>query len=43
MQAMRAKMNAMRKAGAGAAVDAAPIGANDEGGGVAQPRRAPQQ
>jgi hypothetical protein len=46
---MRAEMNAMRQAGADAAVDAAtiggdaPIGANDEGGGVAQPRGAPQQ
>jgi hypothetical protein len=42
-------MNAMRQAGAGAAVGAtpiggdAPIGANDGGGGVAQPRGAPQQ
>jgi hypothetical protein len=42
-------MNAMRQAGAGAAVGAAPIGgdalivANDEGGGVAQSRGAPQQ
>jgi hypothetical protein len=42
-------MNAMRQAGAGAAVGAAPTGgevpisANDEGGGVAQPRGAPQQ
>jgi hypothetical protein len=42
-------MNAMCQAGAGAAVGAAPtdgeapISANDEGGGVAQPRGAPQQ
>jgi hypothetical protein len=49
MQAMRAEMNAMRQAGVGAAVGAAPIGgdgpigANDEGGGVAEPRGAPQQ
>jgi hypothetical protein len=49
MQAMRAEMNAMRQAGAGAAVGAAstggdaPISANDEGGGVAQPRGVPQQ
>jgi hypothetical protein len=49
MQAMQAEMNAMHQAGAGAAVGAAPIGgdapigANDEGGGVAQPRGAPQQ
>jgi hypothetical protein len=49
MQSMRAEMNAMRQAGAGAAVGAAPTGgeapisANDEGGGVAQPRGAPQQ
>jgi hypothetical protein len=41
MQSMRAKMNAIRQAGAGAAVGAAPTGgealisANDEGGGVA--------
>jgi hypothetical protein len=41
MQAMRAEMNAMRQAGAGVVVGAAPIGgdapigANDEGGGVA--------
>jgi hypothetical protein len=41
-------MNAVRQAGAGATVGAAPtggdapIGANDEGGGVAQPRGAPQ-
>ena len=48
MQAMRAEMNAMRQAGVGAAVGAAPTGgdapisANDEGGGVAQPRGAPQ-
>jgi hypothetical protein len=41
-------MNAMHQAGAGATVGAAPtggdapIGANDEGGGVAQPRGAPQ-
>jgi hypothetical protein len=46
---MRAEMNAMRQAGAGATVGAAPtggdapIGVNDEGGGVAQPRGAPQQ
>jgi hypothetical protein len=49
MQAMRAKMNAMRQTGASAAVDAAPIGGdapigvNDEGGGATQPRGAPQQ
>jgi hypothetical protein len=49
MQAMRAEMNAMRQAGASAAVGVAPIGghapisANDEGGGVAQPRGVPQQ
>jgi hypothetical protein len=49
MQSMWAEMNAMRQAGAGAAVGAAPTGgeapisANDEGGGVAQPRGAPQQ
>jgi hypothetical protein len=49
IQLMRAEMNAMRQAGAGAAVGAAPTGedapisANDEGGGVAQPRGAPQQ
>jgi hypothetical protein len=49
MQAMRAEMNAMRQAGAGATVGATPIGgdasigANDEGGGVAQTRGAPQQ
>jgi hypothetical protein len=49
IQAMQTEMNAMRQAGAGAAVGAAPtggdapIGANDEGGGVAQPRGAPQQ
>jgi hypothetical protein len=48
MQSMRAEMNAMRQAGAGAAVGAAPtsgeapISATDEGGGVAQPRGAPQ-
>jgi hypothetical protein len=48
MQSMRAEMNAMRQAGAGAAVGAtptggeAPISSNDEGGGVAQPRGAPQ-
>jgi hypothetical protein len=48
MQSMRAEMNAMRQAGAGAAVGTAPTGgeapisANDEGGGVAQPRGAPQ-
>jgi hypothetical protein len=46
---MRAEMNAMRQAGEGAVVGAAPIGgdapigANDDGGGVAQPRGAPQQ
>jgi hypothetical protein len=45
---MQAEMNAMRQAGVGAAVSVAstggdaPIGAND-GGGVAQPRGAPQQ
>jgi hypothetical protein len=49
MQSMRAKMNAMHQASAGAAVGVvptsgdAPISANDEGGGVAQPRGAPQQ
>jgi hypothetical protein len=49
MQSMGAEMNAMCQAGAGAAVGAtptsgdAPISANDEGGGVAQPRGAPQQ
>jgi hypothetical protein len=49
MQAMRAEMNAMRQAGAGAPVGAtptggdAPISANNEGGSVAQPRGAPQQ
>jgi hypothetical protein len=49
MQSMQAEMNAMRQASAGAAVGATPIGgedpisANDEGGGVAQPRGAPQQ
>jgi hypothetical protein len=49
MQAMRAEMNAMGQAAAGAAIGAAPTGgdapisANDEGGGVAQPRGAPQQ
>jgi hypothetical protein len=49
MQSMRAEMNAMRQAGAGAAVGAtptggeAPISSNDEGGGVAQPRGAPRQ
>jgi hypothetical protein len=49
MQSMRAEMNAMRQAGAAAAVGAAPtsgeapISANDEGGGVAQPRETPQQ
>jgi hypothetical protein len=49
MQAMRAEMSAMRQAGAGAAVGAAPIGGdgpigtNDEGGGVEQPRGAAQQ
>jgi hypothetical protein len=47
MQSMRAEMNAMRQAGASAAVGAAPTGGeapisvNDEGGGVAQPRGAP--
>jgi hypothetical protein len=49
MQSIRAEMNAMHRAGAGAAVGATPTGgdtpisANDEGGGVAQPRGAPQQ
>jgi hypothetical protein len=49
MQSMRAEMNAMRQAGAGAAVGAAPTGgdapisANDKGGGVAQRRGDPQQ
>jgi hypothetical protein len=49
MQSMRAEMNAMCQAGASTAVGAAPTGgddpisANDEGGGVAQPRGAPQQ
>ncbi len=49
MQSMRTEINAMRQAGAGAAVGATPIGgeapisSNDEGGGVAQPRGAPQQ
>jgi hypothetical protein len=49
IQSIRAEMNAIRQAGAGAAVGAtptggeAPISANDEGGGVAQPRGAPQQ
>jgi hypothetical protein len=48
IQSMRAELNAMRQDGAGAAVGAAPTGgaapisANDEGGGVAQPRGAPQ-
>jgi hypothetical protein len=48
MQSMHAEMNAMRQDGAGATVGAAPTGgdapisANDEGGGVAQPRGAPQ-
>jgi hypothetical protein len=48
MQSMWAEINAMRQAGAGAAVGAAPIGgdapigANDDGGGVVQPRGAPQ-
>jgi hypothetical protein len=48
MQSMRAEINAMRQAGVGAAVGAAPTGgdapisANDGGGGVAQPRGAPQ-
>jgi hypothetical protein len=32
---MWAEMNATRQAGVGAAVGASPIGANDEGGGVA--------
>jgi hypothetical protein len=47
MQSMQAEMNAMHQAGAVAAVGAAPtsgdapISANDEGGGVAQPRGAP--
>jgi hypothetical protein len=46
---MQVEMNVMHQAGVGAAVGAAPtggddsIGANDEGGGVAQPRGAPQQ
>jgi hypothetical protein len=41
MQSMQAEMNAMRRAGVGAAVGAAPTGgeapisANDDGGGVA--------
>jgi hypothetical protein len=49
MQAMRDEMNAMRQASASATVGAAPIGgdapigANDEGGGVAQPRGAFRQ
>jgi hypothetical protein len=49
MQSLWAEMNAMRQAGAGAAVGAtsiggdALVGANDEGGGVVQPRGAPQQ
>jgi hypothetical protein len=49
IQLMRAERNVMRQAGAGAAVGAAPtsgeapISANDKGGGVAQPRGAPQQ
>jgi hypothetical protein len=49
MQSMWAEMNAMCQAGAGATVSAAltggdaPISANDEGGGVAQPRGASQQ
>jgi hypothetical protein len=48
MQSMWAEMNAMRQAGAGVAVGAAPTGgeapisANDEGGGVAQPGGAPR-
>jgi hypothetical protein len=48
MQSMRAEMNAIRQTVMGAAVGAtptggeAPISANDEGGGVAQPRGAPQ-
>jgi hypothetical protein len=46
MQAMRAEMNDLHQAGAGATVGAAPISGdapNDEGGGVAQSRGAPQQ
>jgi hypothetical protein len=49
MLSMWVEMNAMRQAGVGAAVSVAPTGgdapisANDEGGGVAQPRGAPQQ
>jgi hypothetical protein len=49
MQLMQAEMNAMCQGGTGAAVAAAPTGgeapisANDEGGGVAHPRGAPQQ
>jgi hypothetical protein len=48
MHSMRAEINAMHQAGAGAAVGAAPTGgeapisANDEGGGVAHLRGAPQ-
>jgi hypothetical protein len=47
MQAMRAEINAMRQAGAGAAVGAAPIGGDapigaNDGGGVALPRGVPQ-
>jgi hypothetical protein len=49
MQSMRAEMNAMRQAGVGVNVGAAPTGGeapisvNDKGGGVAQPRGAPHQ
>jgi hypothetical protein len=49
MQSMRAEMNVMRQAGVGVAVGVAPTGgdapisANDKGGGVVQPRGAPQQ
>jgi hypothetical protein len=49
MQSIRAEMNAICQAGVGAAVGATPTGgealisAIDEGGGVAQPRGAPQQ
>jgi hypothetical protein len=49
MQAMWAEMNDMHQASADAAIGAAPIGGdapigvNDEDGGVAQPRGAPQQ
>jgi hypothetical protein len=48
MQSIRAEMNAMRQTSAGATIGAAPtsgdapISANDEGGGVAQHRGAPQ-